>query len=206
MMNGDDHTEEPKLHHVEARIGIHTDALSAAQSDSAAPPETLSNVVSNSASPIDWQAVLDEEKERQEGFRRIGEFIFWFSQLEFTIKARLERALCLPDKLGEAVTTPYDFAVLCTVTQTVLLSQYPADNRPEIEQVFKDCRKLNDEKVRIVHGMWSHAIRTGLIARYASRTKLKGEYFYENPEALPKLATEAQRLMQGVLRVPSQPK
>jgi hypothetical protein len=131
--------------------------------------------------------------------------MFWFSQLEFTIKARLERALSLPDQLAEAVTTPYDFAVLCTVTQTVLLSQYPPDKKSEIEQVFKDCRKLNDERVRIAHGMWSHAIKTGLIARYASRTKLKGEYFYEAPEALPKLAAEAKRLMQEVLRVPSRP-
>ena len=68
---------------------------------------------------INWQAIRDEEDERQEGFRRIGEFIFWFSQLEFTIKARLERALSLPDQLAEAVTTPYDFAVLCTVTQNL---------------------------------------------------------------------------------------
>src|SRR4029077_10280359 len=111
---------------------------------------------------------------------------------------RLERALRLPDEFAEAVTTPYDFAVFCTVTQSVLLSKYP-DKRPEIEQVFKKCRKLNDERVRIAHGMWSHAIKTGLIARYASRTKLKGEYFYEDPEALPKLGAEAK---QGSSRCP----
>ena len=58
------------------------------------------------APKINWKAIRDEEEERQEGFRRIGEFLFWFSQLEFTIRARLERALDLPDELAEAVTTP----------------------------------------------------------------------------------------------------
>jgi hypothetical protein len=154
---------------------------------------------------INWQAIRDEEKERQEGFRRIGEFLFWFSQLEFTIRARLEHALGLPDELAEAVTTPYDFAVLCTVTTTVLLSHYPPEQKPDIERVFNACKRLNDERVRVAHGTWLHLIQTGLIARHASRSKLKGDFFFQDPETLPKLTAEAQRLMQQVLQVPSAP-
>jgi hypothetical protein len=163
------------------------------------------DAMANNPGNIDWDAVHEEEETKTRGFQLIGEFIFRFSQLEFTIKARLQTALCLPDDVAEAVTTPYDFAVLCTVTQTVLLTKYPPAKKPEIDEVFKNCRKLNDERVRIAHGMWTHA-RRGLVARYASRSKLKAEFFYEDPEALSKLTTEAKRLMLEVMQVPSTPK
>jgi hypothetical protein len=154
---------------------------------------------------INWQTVREEEEIKAKGFQLIGEFIFWFSQLEFTIKDRLASALRLPDKYFGAVTTPYDFAVLCTVTQTVLLSNYPPEKKQEIDKVFNDCRKLNEERVRIAHGLWTHA-KSGLVARHASRSKLKAEYFYEDPKALSKLTTEAKRLMLEVMQVPGKPK
>ena len=49
-------------------------------------------------------------------YAAIGEFVFRFSQLEFTIKARLSNALNLPPELFDIITSPYDFAMLCTVT------------------------------------------------------------------------------------------
>jgi hypothetical protein len=42
---------------------------------------------------IDMEAVREEEERKSEGFRLIDAFIFNFSQLEFTIRARLATAL-----------------------------------------------------------------------------------------------------------------
>jgi hypothetical protein len=58
--------------------------------------------------------------EETELHQAIGEFIFWFSQLEFTIKARLAGALKLEDALFDFVIGPYDFAMLCKVTEQTL--------------------------------------------------------------------------------------
>jgi hypothetical protein len=53
------------------------------------------------------QALIREEKLIQDA---IGHFIYWFSQLEFTIKARLAGALDLPEDLFDIIIGPYDFA------------------------------------------------------------------------------------------------
>jgi hypothetical protein len=48
-----------------------------------------------------------KEKEHEQGlYSAIGEFIFWFSQIEFTIKARLAGALELDDQLFDIVIGP----------------------------------------------------------------------------------------------------
>ena len=95
------------------------------------------------------------EDERKQGYCRIGEFVFWFSQLEFTIRARLAAALSLPDSQFDIVISPYDFAMLCTVSEKLLSQQFP-EKAVDIEKVFKRCRAINDERVGIAHGTWTH--------------------------------------------------
>ena len=50
---------------------------------------------------------------REEGLLQnsIGHFIYWFSQLEFTIKMRLASALDLPQDLFDIIIGPYDFGL-----------------------------------------------------------------------------------------------
>jgi hypothetical protein len=109
----------------------------------------------------DIEEFRKEEETKASGFRKIGEFIFWFSQLEFTIKARLSSALQLPDELFDPITASYDFAMLCTVTAAVLARKFP-DGKREIDTVLNKCRALNDDRVRIAHGMWTQS-KDGLV-------------------------------------------
>jgi hypothetical protein len=80
----------------------------------------------------------------------IGYFIFWFSQLEFTIKARLAGALQLKDNLFDIVIGPYDFAMLCKVAEQVLRENANTALAKRVTAYFKRCQKLNQEAGLIV--------------------------------------------------------
>ena len=88
----------------------------------------------------------NEERLRAKTFQLIGEFIFWFSQLEFSIRTRLSGLLTMDDSLFDIVIGPYDFAILCTITQKVLVNRYPADEKAIV--LFKRCHALNTEARR----------------------------------------------------------
>lgn len=135
--------------------------------------------------------------EQADGYRLIGQFISEYSQLEFTVKAILFGQLRLPEDYFDIVTAPYDFAMLCTVTKELLCKQFP-DRKQSIDRLFKDCRKLNEERVRVAHGLWTQG-REGPIARHVSRGSLEPKYHFERGDSLSKLTAEAQRLMQQVL-------
>ena len=132
-----------------------------------------------------------QARKENELFRAIGEFIFWFSQLEFTIKGRLAGALKLhDDRLFEIVNGPYDFAMLCTVTRETL--SLGADNTTErIRDYFSECHKLNHEaRVIIAHGSWT---LDG--ALHISRNSLKATFHFGKPGQIKKYTTDAKRLM-----------
>ena len=90
---------------------------------------------------------------REEGLLQnsIGHFIYWFSQLEFTIKMRLASALDLPQDLFDIIIGPYDFAMLCTVTERTLMRDASKPDQARIKKYFNDCRKLNQEAVSSSH-------------------------------------------------------
>ena len=141
-----------------------------------------------------------EEQLRAKTFQQIGEFIFWFSQLEFSIRARLSGLLKIDDSLFDIVIGPYDFALLCTVTKKVLVNKYPS-GKEAIEGVFARCHALNNERLRVVHGTWAEGAE-GLASRHASRQKLSAEWHYNSPQALQKQIEEAKQVMMAVLSVP----
>ena len=78
------------------------------------------------------------EDEQKQGYCRIGEFVYWFSQLEFTIRARLAAALSLPDNQFDIVISPYDFAMLCNVSVKLLSQQFP-EKAADIEKFSRDA-------------------------------------------------------------------
>src|SRR5260370_7315835 len=86
----------------------------------------------------------------------IGEFIFSFSQLEFTIRARLAGALRLEEGLFDIIIGPYDFAMLCKVTEQVLCKDAADDVAKGVTQYFARCHKLNQEaRLIVAHGNWT---------------------------------------------------
>ena len=141
-----------------------------------------------------------EDDQKGQGFQTIGQFIFWFSQLEFTIKHRLSTALGLRDQLFDVVTAPYDFATLRTVASQVLALRHP-EKQADLKKIFNECRRLNDERVRVVHGTWTHG-SAGLSARHVARQTLSAKYFFEKPQDLVELAQRAERLMRDLIEVP----
>ncbi|MCK1271370.1 MULTISPECIES: hypothetical protein [unclassified Bradyrhizobium] len=135
-----------------------------------------------------------EELDRREEqlYRAIGYFIYWFSQLEFTIKARLANALKLDEEsMFDIIIGPYDFAMLCTVTKQTLMRTAPEPTKGKIKSFFNACHALN-QKARLVvaHGTWTYAG-----ARHVSRSTLAATTHFAKVEDLEAFGQEARRLM-----------
>jgi hypothetical protein len=136
-----------------------------------------------------------------EFFQAIGEFIVWFSQLEFTIRARLSAALKLDDNLFNVVIAPYDFATLCNVAEKTL-KQIPsnASAGKAIEDYFNKCRKLNQEaRLIIAHGTWAGG------ARHVSRNTLKASMHFSAPTDIQRQTRIAYELMQKLFSLEPKP-
>jgi hypothetical protein len=130
----------------------------------------------------------------EEFYRAIGEFIFWFSQLEAHLKARLAGALNLERELFDIIIAPYDFAILCTVLSETLKAGSSPEMQKVIEKHFNKCRGLNkDARVIIAHGSWT---LDG--ARHVDRQKLKANIHFKTPGDIQKATAQAKALMQGI--------
>jgi hypothetical protein len=127
--------------------------------------------------------------QREAMFTAIGEFIFQFSQLEFFIRMELGQALGLKEGIITIVAGPYDFLALCNVTKTILTQKDPEKSR-HIEQVLNRCKRLNDERVRVAHGLWT-TDEFGYRAWHVSRNTLKADRHFADPEELARLTEEA---------------
>jgi hypothetical protein len=149
--------------------------------------------------PRDLAAARELAAEFAEGYQAIGRFLSEFSQLDFTIRFVLARRLGISDEYFDIVTSPYDFAMLCNVTRELICKQLPQKKR-DIEKLFNECLKLNENRVRVAHGMWTLG-QEGLVARHVQRRSLQPQYFFDKRNELGRLAEEAQRLMQAVLTI-----
>ena len=99
-------------------------------------------------------------------YEAIGAFVFHFSQLEFTIRARLQRVLLLKPGYSDIVIGGYDFAMLCTVTREALLARKRiSDKRKKlIKSFFNDCHGLakriaweSAANIRLIRGQTDQA-------------------------------------------------
>lgn len=127
----------------------------------------------------------------------LGGFIVEFSQLEFTIRASLGTALKLPPELLNIVLSLYDYASLCRVWQLVMNHQKP-EKKDEIGAIFSGCMKVNDERVRVAHGLWTPGNET-LEATIVSRNSLKVDTYFAEPGQLKALSKNCQDLFQRIL-------
>lgn len=145
------------------------------------------------------QALYDRIATEAKVVSGIGLFIFQFSQLEFSIRVVLASLLNLKDEQFDIITSPYDFATLCRVTKEIMIQQRPSPHQErDIEVLFSGCLKLNEERVRVAHGLWAGGDK-GITARHVARNSLKAAYFYDNPDELIKHAATASRLMAEIL-------
>jgi len=149
--------------------------------------------------PRDVAAAQELATEFAQGYQAIGRFLSEFSQLDFTIRFVLAKRLRISDEYFHIVISPYDFAMLCNVTRELICKQVPQKAR-NIEKLFNECLKLNEDRVRVAHGMWTLG-QEGLVARHVQRRTLQPRYFFEKRDELDQLAEDAQRLMQAVLTI-----
>jgi hypothetical protein len=132
-------------------------------------------------------------------FIAIGKFIVAFSQIEFLLRFYLSDFLNIKDEARfNAVVGPYDFAMLCTVATTIFQQDFP-ERKAEIEKIFKQCRALNEDRLRIAHGFWTYEPTGGLITRHLSRQSLKRKSHYQSREVLQQLVERAEHLKLQVI-------
>jgi hypothetical protein len=131
-----------------------------------------------------------EATEPQETYRAIGRFVSEFSKLESMLQAFIAHEICLDGKFYHAIIT-YDFALSCTVLQSVVKISREQSVSDELSEIIKKCRALNDERVRVVHGYWE-AHRDQL--HHVSRNSLQLMEYDERADYLDRQADVASRL------------
>lgn len=147
----------------------------------------------------DRETALREHFEAvRKGYQDIGEFMVEFSQLQFTIRAVLAGLLKLKAELFNAVTAPYGFAQLCHVTREVAIVERP-DRKDVILATFKACLALNDQRVRVAHGLLTYG--DGTVESMHVSSQLKAGTYFSKPGELKELCAESQRLFNELLKI-----
>lgn len=159
--------------------------------------------------------VNDENK----WFSAIGRFVFEFSQLEYTLKHHLAEAVGLEEAHFNSIMT-HDFAMLCNIAEVVLLQEPKAPDWEwpkemitppkrvtrrkifqidmatrilKMKEIIKECRQLNDIRVRVVHGLWAVGGGSGHLY-HVSRQTLQNKKYFEQADDLATKADIACRL------------
>ena len=127
-----------------------------------------------------------------EVYAAIGRFVFWFSKLEGMLKADLAGLLDLEVNHMDPVVSAFDFAQLVSVLKAIKLKGCDEEAKPRIERFFKECMKMNDHRVRVVHGDWT---LNGV--RVVSRGSREPAIHFANPDELVKLSERCEKLAVG---------
>jgi hypothetical protein len=124
-----------------------------------------------------------------EVYLAIGRFVFWFSKLEGMLKADLAGLLDLENKHFDPVTSAFDFAQLCSVLKAIKRKGSTEEAAKWVDDYFKQCMKVNEERVRVVHGDWT---LTGV--RVVYRGSREPKIYFSDPAELLRWADKAKEL------------
>jgi hypothetical protein len=133
------------------------------------------------------------EVEAEKTYRSIGRFIFEFSQCEYTIRHFLGEEIKLDERFFGAVVESYDVAMLCTITKQVFSITRSPEMALRIEKLINEFFKLNQERIRVAHGLWNPSTDGGTV-HHVSRNTLKTSSYREQSKLLDERATEANAL------------
>lgn len=125
-------------------------------------------------------------------YQAIGKFVYQFSQLEFSIRHLLSDLLELQATQFYIVTASYDFATLCRVTSAFIqtLMEPTEVKAKEVEETFKRCLRVNDARVRLVHGTWDSGG-----AHHVSRQSLKPGAYFADVKEITDITEETKQCM-----------
>jgi hypothetical protein len=145
------------------------------------------------------QQAVNELSEAERFFSAIGRFIYEFSQLEYELKLHVAGAIGLKDEHFPAIMT-YDFAMLCTVAETVLVPIYNPRQTANFQALIGKYRSLNDDRNRVVHGLWEIGMGgSGLI--HVPRRKLEYTVHFRDSGALARKADLANDLREELRKI-----
>lgn len=133
---------------------------------------------------------MDALPEHEPYYLAIGRFVQEFSTLELALKAHIALfARIEPKDAGQILN--HDFAMTCTIAENVMSRRLEQDKSAVLKDLIKRCRRLNDDRVRIVHGLWVlRPNESSLI--HLSRQKLEYAKHYSDVNDVQKLVDEAQ--------------
>ena len=136
-----------------------------------------------------FRAIETKEKEYHAA---IGRFIVQFSHLEFILKLWTSETVGIPDEFQNQIIS-HDFAMLCTIAQKVLPHGLAEGADKPLKPLINKFRKLNEERVRIVHGWWLVQGSRPFLS-HVSRSQLEPSAYYENPSEIEALADQVDQL------------
>lgn len=89
----------------------------------------------------------------------IGEFIFYYSQLEYLLHELIWRCLDVDNKQGRTLTIGTDVSVLLATLNTILYTERWVESprlKGEIGNVTAPASKYRGLRNQIAHGLWQH--------------------------------------------------
>jgi hypothetical protein len=122
-------------------------------------------------------------------YRAIGRFIFEFSQVEHTIRHYVGESIGLNGKYFSDIVESYDIAMLCNIAESVFEKSLHKNMVAKLKPLISNFRALNDNRVRVAHGLWMPFLDGGTV-HHTSR-RLKREVKPNQAAFLEKLADEA---------------
>jgi hypothetical protein len=129
--------------------------------------------------------------ESEETYLAIGHFIFEFSQLEYALRVFVSVESGVKEEFAEAVVS-HDFAMLASIASKVLVTGDAATQK-EWSAALSDCRRLNEVRVRVAHGLWT-PFKGGGTVSHLSRQNLMRTMSADQANELEKHAVETNEL------------
>jgi hypothetical protein len=136
---------------------------------------------------MEWEVVSEKT------YQAIGHFIFEFSQVEYAIRYYLAEEIKLDSKYFSPIVESYDVGLLCTVAIHVFNQSRDGANGAKIVKLIKRFAGLNDERKRVVHGLWVPFMDGGMV-HYVPRGSLKPNQVSKQAAALEQRALELNAL------------
>jgi hypothetical protein len=130
---------------------------------------------------------IDFSHDSELTYKAIGRFIFEFSQLEAALKYYIAEKCEIKDE-HFATLMVHDFAMLCSIARKVLVADDDVDGK-ELNRIISDCRKMNDVRVRVAHGLWVPFMQGGTV-HHMSRQSLKPRMSHDQTQELEKNASD----------------
>jgi hypothetical protein len=129
---------------------------------------------------------------RDEMYRQIGMYIYWFSQLEYALRIVAAQHLGLTDGQTGWLMPMIDFASICGLCRAQLQTQ-PAEGREKGLDLINQTFKANEDRIRIAHGLWSESG-----SFHMSRSSFKYGIHFSDLGELQRKAEEVRRLFHQI--------